>query len=157
MTGAGRRSAGLLLWRRVADRRLEVLLGHPGGPYFAGQDAGVWSIPKGEYLLDEEPLAAAHREFVEEVGVAPPDTEPLPLGEVRLRSGKVVTAWALEGEIDLAEFRSNDFTMRWPPHSGRLQSFPELDRVQWFDLPEARERLAPGQRPLLDRLEAAVD
>ncbi len=148
-----KRSAGLLLWRRDGGDRLEVLLGHPGGPLFARKDEGVWSIPKGEHPPDEDAFAAAHREFVEEVGVAPPDVEPLPLGEVRLRSGKLVTAWALEGEIDLAAFRSDPFTMEWPPRSGRLQSYPELDRVQWFDLDEARRRLAPGQRPLLDRLE----
>lgn len=148
-----KRSAGLLLWRRDGNGRLEVLLGHPGGPLFASKDAGVWSIPKGEYPPEEDALVAAHREFVEEVGVAPPDADPVPLGEVRLRSGKLVTAWALEGEVDLAEFRSDPFTLEWPPRSGQLRSYPELDRVQWFDLAEARERLAPGQRPLLDRLE----
>ncbi len=142
-----KRSAGLLLWRRDGGDRLEVLLGHPGGPLFARKDEGVWSIPKGEHPPDEDAFAAAHREFVEEVGVAPPDVEPLPLGEVRLRSGKLVTAWALEGEIDLAAFRSDPFTMEWPPRSGRLQWYPELDRVQWFDLDEARRRLTWCPRP----------
>lgn len=140
-----KRSAGLLLWRRRPDGP-EVLLGHPGGPLFASRDEGVWSIPKGEYGPDEEPLAAAYREFTEELGVAPPDGAPVPLGEARLRSGKVVTAWAQEGDLDLAGMQSNLFTMQWPPRSGRSQEFPELDRAAWLDLPtappQARSRAA---------------
>lgn len=151
-----RRSAGLLLWRRGA-RGLEVLLGHPGGPFFVRQDDGVWSIPKGEYGDDEEPLAAAFREFGEEIGLAPPDGEPLPLGDVKLRNGKRVAAWALEGDLDAAAARSNLFEMEWPPRSGRLQSFPELDRAAWFDVEAARVKLVPGQRPLLDRLVELVE
>lgn len=149
-----RRSAGLLLWRRAPD--LQVLLGHPGGPLFAAKDDGVWSIPKGEYSGDEEPLAAAHREFAEETGMAPPDGEAVPLGEVRLRSGKLVTVWAVEGDVDAAAVRSNLFTMQWPPRSGRLQQFPELDRAAWLTPAAARCKLAPGQLPFLDRLVAAV-
>lgn len=144
-----KRSAGLLLWRRRADAP-EVLLGHPGGPLFARKDDGVWSIPKGEYLPDEEPLAAAYREFAEEIGVAPPDGEPVPLGEVRLRSGKLVVAWAQEGDLDERQLVSNLFEMEWPPRSGRVQSFPELDRAGWFVLSAARRKLSAGQVPLLD-------
>ena len=147
-----KRSAGLLLWRRAPE--LEVLLGHPGGPLFAGKDEGVWSVPKGEYGPDEEPLAAAYREFVEEIGLAPPDGEPVPLGEVTLRSGKRVVAWAQQGDLDVAEIRSNLFRMEWPPRSRQVREFPELDRAQWFGLPEARRRLAPRQVPFLDRLTA---
>ena len=150
-----KRSAGLLLWRRGPDGPL-VLLGHPGGPLFARKDEGVWSIPKGEYGPDEEPLAAAHREFTEETGAAPPDGEPLPLGEVRLRSGKLVVAWALEGDLDVTALRSNPFEMEWPPRSGRVGSWPELDRAEWFDVTTARRKLGPGQVPLLDRFAELV-
>ena len=148
-----RRSAGLLLWRRAADGPLEVLLGHPGGPLFARRDEGVWSVPKGEYLPDEEPLVAAYREFTEELGVAPPDGEPVHLGEVVQRSGKVVTVWAQPGDLDVTDIVSNLFTMVWPPGSGTLQHFPELDRAAWLDLPTARRLLAPAQVAFLDRLE----
>ncbi len=147
-----KRSAGLLLWRQSPDGTLEVLLGHPGGPLFAARDEGVWSVPKGEYGPDEEPFAAAYREFAEELGVAPPDGEPVHLGDVRQRSGKIVTVWAQEGDLDLREFRSNPFTMVWPPGSGQLREFPELDRAAWFDLDEARRRIAPAQGAFLDRL-----
>ncbi len=146
-----KRSAGLLVWRRGATG-LEVLLGHPGGPLFARQDDGVWSIPKGELDPSEDVLAAAHREFVEEVGLAPPDGDTVALGDVRLRSGKVVTVFAVEGDLDVTGSVSNLFEMTWPPRSGRLQSFPELDRVAWLDLPAARRALSPGQVPFLDRL-----
>ena len=148
-----RRSAGLLLWRRAGDGALEVLLGHPGGPLFARRDAGVWSVPKGEYLPDEEPLVAAYREFTEELGVAPPDGDPVHLGEVVQRSGKVVTVWAQPGDLDVTDIASNLFTMVWPPRSGHLQQFPELDRAAWLDLPTAHRLLAPAQRAFLDRLE----
>jgi len=148
-----KRSAGLLLWRRAAGGHLEVLLGHPGGPLFAGRDDGVWSVPKGEYLPGEEPFAAAYREFTEEIGVAPPDGDPVHLGEVTQRSGKVVTVWAQAGDLDVTQFVSNLFAMVWPPRSGRLQEFPELDRAAWLDLPTARRKLAPAQVAFLDRLE----
>jgi predicted NUDIX family NTP pyrophosphohydrolase len=150
-----KRSAGLLLWRRRPDG-VEVLLGHPGGPLFARRDDGVWSVPKGEYPADEPPLEAAYREFAEELGTAPPDGHPVHLGDVVLRSGKVVTVFAQEGDLDPAEAHSNLFTMEWPPRSGQLRQFPELDRVGWFDLPTARVKLAERQRPFLDRLAAAV-
>lgn len=124
---------------------------------WARRDAGVWSIPKGEYTDDEDPLAAARREFTEELGSPPvPDAEPLDLGEIRQKSGKRVRAWALEGDLDAERARSNTFSMQWPPRSGRMQEFPEVDRAQWFGLEEAREKLNPAQIPLLDRLTAAL-
>jgi predicted NUDIX family NTP pyrophosphohydrolase len=144
-----RRSAGLLLWRSGPDGT-EVLLGHPGGPLFAGKDS--WTIPKGEYEQGEPALAAAHREFAEEVGVAPPEGECVPLGEVTLRSGKRVLVWALEGDLDVSEIHSNSFEMQWPPRSGRVQQFPELDRAQWFALVKATAKIFPAQAPYLDRL-----
>ncbi len=145
------RSAGIVLHRGAGDG-LEVLLVHPGGPAWARRDAGVWSIPKGEYGDDEEPLAAARREFAEELGSAAPEGEALALGEIRQKSGKRVLAWALAGEMDAGAIQSNTFTMQWPPRSGRMQEFPEVDRAQWFDLAEAREKLNPAQVPLLERL-----
>ena len=144
-------SAGLLLWRRNTDGIVEVLLGHPGGPFFARRDNGAWSIPKGEYDQGEEPLAAAYREFAEELGVPPPDGDPVPLGQAPSH-GKVNTVWALEGEVDITGARSNLFTIEWPPRSGRTQQFPEIDRVGWYDLEKAREKIFSGQRVFLDRL-----
>jgi predicted NUDIX family NTP pyrophosphohydrolase len=131
----------------------EVLLVHPGGPFWARKDAGAWSIPKGEYADDEDPLACARREFEEELGAVAP-AELTPLGEVRQKSGKRVTAWAAEGDLDAAAIRSNTFTMEWPPRSGREQEFPEIDRAEWFPLDEARERINPAQAAFLDRLPA---
>jgi predicted NUDIX family NTP pyrophosphohydrolase len=143
-------SAGLLLWRRN-ESGVEVLLGHPGGPYFAKRDDGSWSVPKGEYEWGEEPIAAAYREFTEELGIAPPPGDPVPLGYAQ--SGpKVNYVWALEGDLDAAAARSNTFTMEWPPRSGREQEFPELDRADWFDLETARRKIFAGQLPFLDRL-----
>jgi predicted NUDIX family NTP pyrophosphohydrolase len=144
-----KRSAGLLLFRRRPD--LEVLLAHPGGPLHAGKD--VWTVPKGEYDDTEEPLAAAYREYGEEIGVAPPDGDPLPLGEVTQKSGKRVVAWGLEGDLDTSEVTSNLFGMRW---HGRWQEFPEVDRAEWFDLATARGKIMPAQEPFLDRLAALV-
>jgi predicted NUDIX family NTP pyrophosphohydrolase len=129
---------------------------HPGGPVWANRDAGAWSIPKGEYAGDEEPLTAARREFAEELGSAPPEGQALPLGEVRQRSGKVVTAWALRGDFDAGAITSNTFEMEWPPRSGRRRSFPEVDRASWFSLPEAREKINAAQAALLDRLGEAL-
>ena len=146
------RSAGILLYRRTGGA-LEVLLVHPGGPFWARRDAGAWSIPKGEHEPDEDPLSAARREFEEELGSAPPSGEPADLGEVRQKSGKLVHAWALAGDLDPAEIQSNTFTIQWPPRSGRMQEFPEVDRAQWFGLEQARERINPAQAALLDRLE----
>jgi predicted NUDIX family NTP pyrophosphohydrolase len=140
------------LLHRGRGENLEVLLVHPGGPFWARRDAGVWSIPKGEYGDDEDPLQAARREFAEELGSPAPDGEPLELGEIRQKSGKQVIAWALPGDLDAERITSNTFTMQWPPRSGRLQEFPEVDRAQWFGLDEAREKLNAAQVALLDRL-----
>lgn len=145
-----KRSAGLVLYRSKRGAP-EVLLVHPGGPFWAKKDAGAWSIPKGEYAEGEEPLAAARRECAEELGIAPqgPFT---PLGEMRQAGGKIVTAFAVEQDFDPALFKSNTFDMEWPPKSGQTASFPEIDRAQWFPLDEARERILAGQRPFLTRL-----
>ena len=151
-----RRSAGILLFRTSAAGEFEVLLAHTGGPLWARRDEGAWSVPKGEYEPDEQPLAAALREYAEEIGSPPPDGVPLPLGEVSQRNGKIVTAWALEGDLDVMTVQSNTFEMEWPPRSGRLQSFPEIDRAEWFTLERARLRMISGQAPLLDRLVEAV-
>jgi len=144
-------SAGLLMYRRVNDA-LEVLLAHPGGPLFARKDAGAWTVPKGEYGSDEEPLAAARREFEEETGFPPAAAEYLELGSVKQRGGKTVRAWAFAGDWDVRELRSNTFSLEWPPRSGRQQEFPEIDRMQFFDLDTAREKLNPAQVDFLDRL-----
>jgi predicted NUDIX family NTP pyrophosphohydrolase len=147
-----KRSAGLLVYR-VVDGEPEVLLVHPGGPYWAKKDDGSWSLPKGEYEPDEDPFEVAIREFREELGVDPPAAkEPMSLGEVRQPGGKIVSAWALPGDLDVAEVLSNVFSMEWPPRSGRMAEFPEVDRAGWFGLDEARERILPAQAPLLDRL-----
>lgn len=153
---SARRSAGILLYRRPAEAELEVLLVHPGGPLWARRDAGAWSIPKGEYELGEEPLSAARREFAEELGVQPPEGEPLDLGEVRQRSGKVVRAFALEGDLDAAAITSNTCEIEWPPRSGRRIEIPEVDRADWHALEQAAEKLNPGQVPLLARLQDAL-
>jgi len=147
------RSAGILLHRTRAGV-LEVLLVHPGGPLWARRDSGAWSVPKGEYTDGEDALAAARREFEEELGVAPPDGPVEDLGEVRQKSGKIVRAWALRGELDVDSVRSNTFELEWPPRSGRLQAFPEVDRAQWFALEQARTKINAAQVSLLDRLEA---
>jgi predicted NUDIX family NTP pyrophosphohydrolase len=146
------RSAGILLYRRRAGE-LEVLLVHPGGPVWARRDLGAWSIPKGEYEEPEDPLEAARREFEEELGTVAPDGDVLELGEVRQKSGKLVRAWAMAGDLDAERIMSNTFTMQWPPRSGRLREFPEVDRAQWFALAQARERINPAQVALIDRLE----
>jgi predicted NUDIX family NTP pyrophosphohydrolase len=147
-----RTSAGILLFRR-SPRGLEVLLAHPGGPYFAGKDAGHWTIPKGEPDGDPDLLRVARREFEEEIGQAPPETEAVPLGTVTQKGGKVVHAWAIEGDVDPEDARSNEFEMEWPPRSGRRATFPEVDRVAWFDLAEARRRIKSTQIPFLERLD----
>lgn len=151
----GLTSAGILLFRRPAGR-LEVLLAHPGGPFWRTKDLGHWTIPKGEVEPGEEIEAVARREFAEETGHEPPGGAPIPLGEVRQKSGKLVVAWALEGDLDPASARSNTFTIEWPPRSGRRRAFPEIDRVAWFEPAEARRRLKPAQVPFIDRLEAAL-
>ncbi|MEV5648446.1 NUDIX domain-containing protein [Nocardia sp. NPDC052254] len=160
MTGAAasKFSAGVLLYRSAPE--LQVLLGHMGGPYWARKDDGAWSIPKGEYEPDaEDPRSAAAREFSEELGLAVPAGEWIPLGDVRYGSGrsrKQVTVWALGGDLDPATMVAGTFEMEWPPKSGRTQSFPELDRAEWIDLELARTKLGSGQRPFLDRLAAAL-
>ncbi|MCX5337623.1 MULTISPECIES: NUDIX domain-containing protein [unclassified Streptomyces] len=145
-------SAGLLLFRHTDDG-LEVLLGHMGGPFFARRDAGAWTVPKGEYVADEEPAwDAARREFQEELGLPPPDGEALALGEVKQTNGKVVTAWAIEADLDPATVVPGTFRMEWPPKSGQEQEFPELDRVEWFALDRARTVIVKAQTTFLDRL-----
>ena len=137
---------------------MEVLLVHPGGPFWARRDAGAWSIPKGEYSDDEDPLDAARREFAEELGSRAPDGDPADLGEIRQKSGKVVHGWALAGDLDAAAIQSNTFTLEWPPRSGRMREFPEVDRAEWFELERAREKINPAQAAFLDRLaEAATE
>ncbi|MFG2352769.1 NUDIX domain-containing protein [Streptomyces sp. NPDC048521] len=148
---ATKRSAGLLLFRHT-DAGLEVLLGHMGGPFFAKKDAGAWTVPKGEYEPDEPAWEAARREFQEELGLAPPDGEAVALGEVVQSNGKIVTAWAVEADLDPESINPGTFTMEWPPRSGRTQEFPELDRVAWLALDRAREVVIPAQAAFLDRL-----
>ena len=145
-------SAGLLVFRR-RNGVLEVLLVHPGGPFWRNRDLEAWSIPKGEYEAGEEPETAALREFAEELGCRPPRGVALPLGEVVQKGGKRVVAFAVEGDLDVSAVESNMFELEWPPRSGRRQNFPEVDRADWFPLAVAREKIIPGQRPLLDRLE----
>jgi predicted NUDIX family NTP pyrophosphohydrolase len=150
-----RLSAGILLFRE-REGGLEVLLGHPGGPFFAKKDEGSWSVLKGEAEPGEDPQAVARREFAEETGSQPPDGPMLELGEIRQKGGKIVVAWALAGDLDPTTARSNTFEMEWPPRSGRRRAFPEIDRVDWFDLGAARTKILPAQVPLLDRLEEAL-
>ncbi|GAA1191751.1 NUDIX domain-containing protein [Prauserella alba] len=151
MTGSARRSAGILLYRRRSGA-VDVLIGHMGGPFWVRRDAGAWTIPKGEYGDDEEPEAAAYREFAEELGIAVPDGVPMPLGDVRQSAGKVVTVWAVEGDLDPARVTAGTFELEWPRGSGRTQEFPELDRVEWCTVDAARGRLVAAQRVFLDRL-----
>ncbi|MER6567784.1 NUDIX domain-containing protein [Streptomyces sp. NPDC001093] len=148
---ATKRSAGLLLFRH-SDEGLEVLLGHMGGPLWAKKDAGAWTVPKGEYDPDEPAWEAARREFQEELGLAPPDGKAVPLGEVAQKNGKVVTAWAVEADPDLSGFSPGTFSMEWPPRSGRVREFPELDRVEWLGLDRARALIIAAQTAFLDRL-----
>ena len=159
-----RQSAGIVLFRRRGPRgeRIEVLLAHPGGPFFANRDEGHWTIPKGEPDgPDEDLLAVARREFAEEVGHPAPATRPggggpITLGSIVQKGGKVVHAWAVEGDLDPAGAHSNEIEIEWPPRSGKRQRFPEIDRVEWFGPIEARRRIKPTQAPLIDRLEEAL-
>jgi predicted NUDIX family NTP pyrophosphohydrolase len=157
----GRTSAGILLFRRAGDGAadaaggIEVLLVHPGGPFWAKKEGGAWSVPKGEYVDPEEPRACALRELAEELGPAAPDLEGeelIELGEVRQKSGKVVSCWAVEAEFDPALVDSNLFEMEWPPRSGQRQEFPEVDRAEWFDPEAAKAKINPAQAELIDRL-----
>ena len=147
-------SAGLLMFRRCGEGP-EVLLVHPGGPFWTRRDQGAWSIPKGEFALDEDPLAAARREFEEETGIWP-EGEFIPLSPRRQPGGKVVHAWAFEGDCDPTAIVSNTFVMEWPPRSGRRQEFPEVDRAAWFPLEEAKRKLLSGQVGLIEELERSL-
>jgi predicted NUDIX family NTP pyrophosphohydrolase len=154
-----KRSAGIVPFRRSGGGQLEVLLVHPGGPFWARRDAGVWSIPKGEVEAGEQERACALRELEEETGATfhdVADERLLALGEVRQKSGKVVVAWALETDLDADTIVSATFELEWPPRSGRVQTFPEVDRAAWLALPAAREKLLPAQAPLLERLAEIV-
>ncbi|MFJ7070514.1 NUDIX domain-containing protein [Streptomyces sp. NPDC101115] len=153
----GKRSAGLLLFRRSPDGAPQVLIGHMGGPFWAARDEAAWSIPKGEYEPDEEPRAAARREFEEELGLPAPHGEWIALGESRQSNGKLVTVWALEGDLDPDGVVPGTFTMEWPRGSGVLREFPEIDRVGWFGLAQAEPLLVSGQRVFLERLGAHLD
>jgi predicted NUDIX family NTP pyrophosphohydrolase len=150
---APKRSAGLLLYR-VRDGVVEVLIAHPGGPFWAGKDDGVWSIPKGECANGEDPWAAAQREFVEEVGLAVPDGPRIDLESLTAPGGKVVTAFAVRADLDITGAHSNTVELEWPRGSGKITEFPEVDRVGWFPVAQARVKLLTGQRPFLDRLMA---
>lgn len=149
---ASRQSAGIVMYRRRASS-IEVLLVHPGGPFWAKKDAGAWSIPKGEFGAGEAPATAARREFIEEIG-HDPGAAIVPLGIVMQSRAKVVHAFAVEGDVDPVTIRSNEFEIEWPPRSGRMQAFPEVDRAGWFTLDEARAKIVAGQRAILDALAA---
>jgi predicted NUDIX family NTP pyrophosphohydrolase len=146
-----KRSAGILTFRG-SGAELSLLLVHPGGPFWAMKDEGAWSIPKGEYEEGEDPLAVARREFEEELGSPAPSGEVIELGQLAQPSRKLITAFAVAGEFDTSRLRSNLFELEWPPRSGRLQSFPEVDRAEWFTPEAARAKILPGQRPFIDRL-----
>ena len=147
-----RKSAGILLYRRRAEGP-EALLVHPGGPFWQKKDLGAWSIPKGEYEDGEDARACALREFEEELGARAPERALAELGTARQAGGKLVTAWAAEGDFDAAALRSNTFTLEWPPRSGAMREFPEVDRADWFPLDEARRRINAAQAVFVDRLE----
>jgi predicted NUDIX family NTP pyrophosphohydrolase len=149
-------SAGLLLYRRGADG-VEVLIGHPGGPFWARKDDAAWSIPKGEYTDDEDPWVAAQREFVEEIGLPVPDGPRVALPPVKQSGGKIVTAFAVEADLDVTDSVSNTFELEWPKGSGTFKEFPEIDRVGWFSVANAQMKLLKGQRPLLDDLIAHLE
>lgn len=154
MTGRGKESAGLLLFRRTGGA-LEVLLAHPGGPFWVRRDLGAWTIPKGQVEPGEDHLACARREFAEETGFAPAGPF-VPLGSIRQKSGKTVHAWAAEEDWDPIALRSNLFEVEWPARSGRVRSYPEIDRAAWYDVAEARRRILPAQEPLIDALIATL-
>lgn len=150
-----KKSAGLLMYRGGAGV-LEVLLAHPGGPLWAKKDEGVWSIPKGEFEDPEDPLVAARREFEEETGAAP-HGDFIPLTPLRQQSGKIVFAWAVAGDFDPGVLRSNMFSLEWPPRSGRMQEFPEVDRAAWFPVDAAMRKILPGQAPFLNELKEKLN
>lgn len=151
-----KKSAGILMYRRTGDSSIEVFLVHPGGPFWAKKDLGAWSIPKGEYSDDEDPLDAGRREFKEETGFDA-DGEFIPLEPIKQKGGKIVSAWAVEGSIDPDAINSNTFSIEWPPKSGRQAEFPEVDRAGWFSPGEARMKLNPAQAAFIDFLCSATD
>jgi predicted NUDIX family NTP pyrophosphohydrolase len=151
-----KKSAGLLLYRRTNESGIQVLLVHPGGPFWRNKDEGAWTIPKGEFD-DEDPLEAAKREFKEETGFAPPDGQYIPLTPIKQKNGKIVHGWAVEGEFDPAVLNSNEFEMEWPPKSGRTQKFPEVDRAEWFAQDVAKKKMLSGQGALIDELARKLD
>lgn len=155
MAPAGKRSAGILVYRGEGAL-LEVLLVHPGGPFWTKKDDGAWFIPKGEINPDEEPLAAALREFAEELGMPPPAAPALELGTVKNKGGKLIFAWALPGDLSLDGFKSNTFSLEWPPRSGKQREFPEVDRAQYFALEATRTKMHPAELPLVERLVALL-
>ena len=148
----GATSAGLLLYRISPDGAVEVLIGHPGGPFWARKDDAAWSVPKGEYQADEDPLDAAYREFEEEVGLAVPDGQAVFLGERRQPGGKRVSVWALKADLDITHSSSNTFELEWPRGSGHIREFPEVDRVEWMSVDQAGRKLVKGQTPFLGLL-----
>jgi predicted NUDIX family NTP pyrophosphohydrolase len=152
---ATKQSAGLLMYRRKDDS-VEVLLVHPGGPFWAGKDLGSWSIPKGEFSSEEDALKAARREFEEETGVLPTG-QFVRLGAIKQPSGKLIHAWAFEGDLEMTKAESNMFSLEWPPHSGRKQEFPEVDRAEWFSVDAAREKITKGQVGFLDELQRVLE
>ncbi|MDF2734777.1 MAG: mismatch repair protein MutT [Chloroflexota bacterium] len=157
MSTRSRRSAGLLLFRRGPDGQIDVLLAHPGGPLWAKRDQGVWTVPKGEFNDGEAAWAVARREFEEETGHPAPDGDPIELGEIRQKGGKLVESWALEGDLDPATAKSNTFALEWPPRSGTWITVPEIDRIEWFAPDEAKRRIKDTQVPFIDRLLEALD
>src|SRR2546423_12177020 len=152
-----KKSAGLLLYRHSEPSGVEVLLVHPGGPFWRNKDEGAWTIPKGEYEDDEDPLLAAKREFAEETGVTPPRGEYIALKPIRQKNGKLVHAWAIQGDFNPATLRSNTFELEWPPKSGRTQAVPEIDRAEWFAPDVAKQKIISAQSALIDELLALVE
>jgi len=148
-------SAGLLVYKYHGDE-LQVLLVHPGGPFWVNKDSGAWSIPKGEYLENEDPLSVAYREFREETGQSAPKSEPTELGTIKQPSGKRITAWAVEGEVDVSNLKSNLFELEWPPKSKIMQKFPEVDKAEWFSLRTAQQKILSGQIGFLENLETLL-
>lgn len=146
-----RKSAGILLYR-IRNQVLQVMLVHPGGPFWKNKDAGAWSIPKGEFTDEEDPLEAALRELAEETGVPVKPGTCIPLTPVKQKSGKLILAWAMEGNLNTTKINSNTFDMEWPPKSGKMQHFPEVDKADWFTIPAAKEKINPAQAAMLDEL-----
>ena len=144
-------SAGLLIYKSI-NNQIEVLLAHPGGPFWARKDLGAWSLPKGEYQEGEDALSAARREFAEEIGQPAPEAEFIDLGEVKLKSGKIIQAWAIAGDLDASKIKSNTMSIEWPPKSGQQTEFSEVDRAEWFDLVKAAQKLNPAQAEFIERL-----